>query len=347
MSEFWNKISFGIDVLKAKMSGQYKPFQVQLSVTNRCNLKCSYCYANYPERTHKELTTDNLFYIIDELKKIGTKRINLVGGEPLLRKDIGKIIDHIKAKGIECVMTSNGYMVSKKINDVKKLDLLCISLDGNREANDANRGKGSYDMAIGAIKLAKENHIPFQVATVITKNNLNSIEYVLEKGKELGFSVGFSTLISQTVHGKKSVPQDMPTDDEYKQILKRLIELKEKGYPVLFSKKSLEYALNWRLGYQKEKFMGEKPDFKYIKCNAGKFFCIIDVNGDVYPCPTLVDVIKPLNCLEHGIKKAFKYVNNHPCYTCHIPCQNEFNLMYSFNLSVLFNIAKNYKSGMR
>jgi MoaA/NifB/PqqE/SkfB family radical SAM enzyme len=337
------RAGFAVDILKARLFKQYKPFQVQFSVTNRCNLKCSYCYANYPERGHKDLTTGEIYTIIDELARIGTKRINLVGGEPLLRKDIGSIIDYIKSKKIECAMTSNGYFVPKKINDVKKLDLLCISLDGDREANDANRGEGSYDRAMEAIKVARENGVPLQVATVITKNNIDALEGLLEKGKQLGFAVGFSTLISQTVNGEKITPENITSDKEYKQVIKKLITLKAEGYPVLFSKKALEYALQWKHGYEKDKIIGEKPGPGIINCNAGRFYCIIDVNGDVYPCPALVDVIKPKNVLRNGLREAFKHINDHNCRTCHIPCQNEFNLMYSLNIGVIMNIAKSYK----
>ncbi len=345
MKGILNKIKFAASILTAKILKKYRPFQVQLSVTNHCNLRCNYCYANYPERTHRDIPTQDMIRIINELSETGTRRINLVGGEPLLRKDIGTIIDHIKAKGIECAMTSNGYLVPQKINDVKKLDLLCISLDGDRKANDVNRGVGSYDKAIEAIRLAKKNNIPIQVATVITKNNLNSIEYLLEEGEKIGFTVGFSTLISQSKNGNKSMPPDMPTNDEYREVLKKIISLKDKGYPVLFSKKSIKYALSWPYTYGKDKILGAKPNFKHIECNAGRYFCIIDVNGDVYPCPSLVDVIKPMNCLENGIKAAFKHISNHQCQTCHIPCQNEFNLMYSFDPSVIINIVKNYKQG--
>lgn len=340
-----NRMGFAFDILKTKLLKQYKPFQVQFSITNRCNLRCSYCYANYPERAHKDLTTEDIFTIIDELENIGTKRINLVGGEPLLRKDVDKIIDYIKAKKIECAMTSNGYLVPNKINDVKKLDLLCISLDGDKEANDANRGEGAFDKAMEAIKVAKENSIPLQVATVITKNNIDSVEFILEKGKGLGFAIGFSTLISQTVNGEKITPSNITSDQEYKQVIEKLIKLKKQGFPVLFSKKTLKYALKWKYGYERDKIIGEKPDSKIIKCNAGRFYCIIDVNGDVYPCPALVDVIKPKNVLQDGLKEAFKHINNHKCQTCHIPCQNEFNLMYSLNIGVIMNIAKNYKKG--
>lgn len=347
MKGIGSKIRFASAIMKAKLLGEYRPFQVQLSVTDNCNLRCTYCYANYPERGHKNIGTEQVFRIIDELAELGTIRINLVGGEPLLRKDIGEIIDHIKGRGIACAMTSNGYLVRAKIDDVRKLDMLCVSLDGDKEANDANRGEGSYDMAMEAIHLARENNIPLQVATVITKNNLNSMEYLLEMGKELDFPVGFSTMISKTVDHKKDVPPDMPTDQEYRQAIKKILEFKKRGYPVLFSRKTLEYTLNWRYGYERDKIMGQRPDFGFIKCNAGRFFCIIDVNGDIYPCPSLVDVIEPMNCLEHGVKKSFEHINRHECRTCHIPCQNEFNLMYSFDPGVIFNIIKNYRSGLQ
>jgi len=193
------------------------------------------------------------------------------------------------------------------------------------------------------VMIAKEHGIPVQVACVITRKNLYSIEWLLQKGKEFGFQVGFSTLIQKTVDGNKESAPDIPSDDEYRKVIKRIIDLKEDGYPVLFSKKNLEYALNWKYGYDTDKVMGEEPNFDYIKCNAGKNFGIIDVNGDVYPCPTLVDTGKPLNGLKDGMAKAFENASDHNCKTCHIPCQNEFNLMYSLDPSTIFNIIRNYK----
>lgn len=237
MKGLFGKISFTAAILRAKITKEYKPFQVQLSVTDHCNLRCTYCYANYPIRGYKDLATDEILYIIDELASLGTRRVNIVGGEPLIRKDIGAIIDYIKDKKMECVMTSNGYLVAKKIEHVKKLDLLSISLDGEKEANDANRGKGSYEKAMVAIRIAKGKGIPLQVAAVITKDNLHSINYILSEGLKYGFSVGFSTLINQSTENSKVFPR--PTDYEYREVLRYIIEMKKKGYPVLFSNKSL------------------------------------------------------------------------------------------------------------
>ena len=343
MKSFIGKASFAINIIKSKIFRQVIPLQVQLTVTDHCNLRCNYCYADYPARGHKDLSIDEIFKIIDDLKKLGTRRINLVGGEPLSRSDIGDIINYITERNIQCALTTNGYLVPAKLEYVKKLNVLCVSLDGEKIENDANRGEGSFEKAFNAVMIAKEHGIPVQVACVITRKNLYSIEWLLQKGKEFGFQVGFSTLIQKTVDGNKESAPDIPSDDEYRKVIKRIIDLKEDGYPVLFSKKNLEYALNWKYGYDTDKIMGEEPNFDYIKCNAGKNFGIIDVNGDVYPCPTLVDTGKPLNGLKDGMAKAFENASGHNCKTCHIPCQNEFNLMYSLDPSTIFNIIRNYK----
>lgn len=343
MSNILWGVNFAAKLLMAKTFNKFVPFQVQFSVTDRCNLRCSYCYANYPARGYKDLSSKNIFKIIDELAHLGTLRINLVGGEPLVRDDVGEIIRYIKRKKIECAMTTNGYFVPRQLTEVKELDLLCVSLDGNQEANDINRGKGSYEKAMNAIKTAKEHKIPLQVATVITRNNLHSIDYILNEGENYGFTVGFTTLINQSSGNNKVPFQNTPSDNEYKEVLGYIISLKKKGYPALFSIKSLEYAKDWPFSYKEDKIMGKELDFRHIRCNAGRYFAIIDTNGDIYPCPSLVGVIKPLNCLDVGVERAFAHLNNHNCKTCHIPCQNEFNLMYSFNLPVLLNILKNYR----
>ena len=116
-----------------------------------------------------------IFKIIDDLAILGTRRINLVGGEPLSRSDIGDIINYITEKNIQCALTTNGYLVPAKLEYVKKLNVLCVSLDGEKIENDANRGEGSFEKAFNAIMTAKEHEIPVQVACVITKKNLYSI----------------------------------------------------------------------------------------------------------------------------------------------------------------------------
>ncbi len=337
---------FGYKLAQNKLSGNLTPFLLQFSITNACNLKCKYCYAKYYERKQKDLSKDQIFKIIDEVWALGTIRINLVGGEPLLRKDIGEIINYIKQKGMECALTSNGLLVEKKIDEIKSLDNLCLSLDGDREANDYNRGKGTYDKIISAIDIAKKHNIKTQVSSVLTTQTIKSLDSFIDLAKSKGFLIGFTTPISQTSSGETKPIENSAKDEELKQGIRKLIQIKEKGGPVLFSNESYIYALKWPYEYTKDKIIGEKPGFKIPKCYAGRYWGIIDVNGDIYPCPALVDVIQPANCLELGFKKAWKIASQHNCYTCHFPCNNEFNFMFGLNYKVLLNLFKNYQRRM-
>ena len=154
-----SNVKNGLELIKAKLLGKISPFYVQFSVTDRCDSNCVYCWANFAKRGYSELTLDEVKQVVDELSDLGTWRINLVGGEPLLRDDIRDIISYIKSGGIDCTMTTNGHFIPEKIDEIKGIDLMCVSLDGDEKTHDLNRGKGSYQKAIAGIEAAGENNI--------------------------------------------------------------------------------------------------------------------------------------------------------------------------------------------
>ena len=109
---------------------------------------------------------------------------------------------------------------------------------------------------------------------------------------------------------------------------------------MLFSKKSYEYGLAWP-DYNVERYCGRSPDFKHARCNAGKYYCIIDTNGDVYPCQNLIGNMKPINAAKEGFRKAFDNLDKNTCKACYMPCYNELNLLFGLNPSVVLNHIKN------
>lgn len=336
-------ILFFYEILKARIFKRYIPFAVQFSITSKCNSRCNYCYAKYFQRNLPELDTNAVKRIIDQLSQAGTRRLSLVGGEPLIREDIGEIIDYIKSKNIECVITSNGYLLSHRFEEIKNIDLLCLSFDGKKKNHDANREKGSWKKTMRAIKIAYKNKIPLQVSTVLTKNNLNDIEWLSKQAKKYNFLISFTPLINQSEENKK-VPifSLLPTQEEYRKVFRKIISMKKKNAPFLYDEKVYQATLNWP-NYQEDKIIGKEPNFRYIRCNAGRYSAIIDSNGDLYPCPQLVDVIKVKNIVKDGFDKAWKHIHNHQCRACFSPCSNNLSLVFSLNPYILYDIWKNYK----
>ena len=124
---------------KDMLSRQFE--YLRISVTDRCNYRCSYCMPaeifnkDYSYiKQNKILSYEEIIQISLILKKVGLKKIRITGGEPLLRKNIDKLIYKLKTEvGIEHVsMTTNGSLLTdEKLSLLKSsgLDSVTLSLD--------------------------------------------------------------------------------------------------------------------------------------------------------------------------------------------------------------------------
>lgn len=295
------------------------PFCINLSVTDRCNFRCSHC--KIPERNSKELTKEEIFSLVDDLNRLGTRKISLCGGEPLLRKDIGEIIDYIKSnyKTILVTLITNGALVKDKINELKNLDLLMVSFDGSPKAQEKVRGVQAYDIGIGAIETARKHNLKVWTATTFTKNNLQELPTILDLAEHIGFCCIFLPVYQYAMSGK-SVTNLFPDKEEFRDTIEKLEKFKKgpKGYIVKNSKASLGYLKKW-------------PNFKKLSCWAGRSYAYIDTDGRIYPCIQMVQKTKGVSLLEMGADKAIKKLTRLTCPGCW--CISNIELNYLFSLS--------------
>ncbi len=338
MNRLKKYFNLAIKILEGRITHRRIPASVVLCVTNRCNLRCAYCYAEYYDRNHTELTTEQILSLIDELYEVGARHISLNGGEALIRNDIEIIVDKINAKNMLCQLTTNGLLVRKKINILKKIDSLCLSIDGDRKSTDLNRGVGTYDKIIEAIGVLNDNNIKFYTNTVLTKNNKNAIKEVMELANKYGFKAQFG-LLRKEDSPNKTISLN---EEESRGVMAKVLRYKKAGFPILFLYDSYKNALSWPFSYNKLMISGEetKKDYKSIECYMKKFSCHIEANGLVYPCIVLVNKFKALNFLEVGFKKAWENMANNQCSACYNVCCTDVNLIFGFRLSSLWNAAK-------
>lgn len=327
------------ELVYSKLTGKRMPIYVSLQVTKKCNLKCRYCYADLESLKNKnDFTTEEMINLIDEMSKMGTRWVRILGGEPLLREDIGILINHMKKRNMICEMSTNGYFLRNKIDELRNLDSLCFSIDGPREVHDFYRGSGSYDKVMEAIKLAKENGLPVRLHTVLTKKSVRSFMYVADFAKENNIPCNFSLYSAFTEDKCKDVAL---SHSEIKKFFNKLKELKKKGYPFFNSNYFFETTLNWPVG----KDLLFKKDLKNVKfrgrsrCKAGKLSCWIDSDGGVYPCPVYWK--KGLNIRDVGFKKAWDNLkNNTDCVACLANGDIETFAILDLNPRVYWNIIK-------
>src|SRR5512143_205914 len=117
-------VQSGARLLAARLGGTAPLLSTVIYPTHRCNLRCTYC--NSPFMKTAELTTDEWCSTIDALAGLGCRRVAILGGEPLLRTDIGEIIARVRARGMACVLTSNGVLVPRHIERLRRLNTLIL-----------------------------------------------------------------------------------------------------------------------------------------------------------------------------------------------------------------------------
>jgi len=310
-------------ILSQRLLDKNTSLSISWTLTNRCNKKCVYC--NLPNINSKELTTKQIFSIINEVAELGTQRIGFTGGEPLLRKDINEIIDYSKGKGIFIGLVSNGSLVRKNINKIKNLDLLQLSIDGPEEINDGQRYKGSYRDVVSAMEIAKGEIPKIWLTCVLTKNNLNSVDFILDLAEEQDLKVFFQPVVDYKNCGMEA-KNLFPDERKYKETIKKLLKLKRTNRHIGNSRAGLGYLYNW-------------PNYKKKKCYAGKLFVHIYPNGDIYPCFNM-DSKRSVNCLSNGFNTAFKNLELEDCEGCWTYANIEMNYLFNLNLNSVWNTIR-------
>ena len=140
-------------------------------MTELCNSQCKYCYEKsmnefdnkVDEKFKFDFSAPDVSQVSeDKLKNFLSKDKNPVlifyGGEPLLEAErIIKIIDSLKDINVKFRIQTNGKLFDKlPIEYLKKIEKILVSIDGDKERTDFNRGEGTYEKVMENIKLIKK-----------------------------------------------------------------------------------------------------------------------------------------------------------------------------------------------
>ena len=294
------------------------PSRVMFELTYKCNFRCIHCYVS-PDKKKKELTTEEVFSILDQLKDAGTFHIGFTGGEPLLRKDIFEILDHAKKCGFRISLLTNGYLIDKSV--AKKIASLGPSLNrvdisvlgATKKTFEGIIGiKGGFDKVMDSIRLLKEKRVDVQVkATLMTPNKDEFLE-IKGLAKRLGCLFRYGPTVSRKADGNGITLQYQVSPDEVSRI-KRLLA---------GDKKAIDENENSRR-ILKIKTTGRRSLFH---CGAGQTEVTISPYGEMNFC---LEIHYPeYNILESSLKECWerlkglveniKLPEEYECGTCEI-----------------------------
>lgn len=277
----------------ARIRGHKFPLAVTLCITNRCNLRCTYCHMPTTER--EEMPTPDWLRAIDEFRHAGMIRASLMGGEPLLRPDCGEIIAHLKHRGVHAAMNTNGWFVEDRIDEVARLDLVCVGLDGPQEIHNAQRRHPkSFERALRAIELLRTRRVAVVTMTPVTARGIDHVDFVLSLAREMDFRAGFQLEHDANCDVRLPIGPRLE-DDRINAFARHLLARKQEGWPVAASRAFLETLMT----------RGRRMLTSCRDCRVPRHSLMVRPDGMIVPCFLTQHQGPMVSGRERGFARAF------------------------------------------
>ena len=204
------------------MDFNQSPLLVIWEATQACDLSCVHCRASaMPGRNPDELTTDEGYRLLDEIRSFGDPLMVFTGGDPLKRPDLFDLIRHSVGLGLRTNVTPSAtpLLTASAIDKFKRCGVtrMAISVDGpDAETHDSFRGvPGTFDRAMFALGHARDIALDTQFQTTVTRRNMNKLAQIAERVYEARSRMW--SLFFLVVTGRAMADDDL-TAEEYEKV---------------------------------------------------------------------------------------------------------------------------------
>jgi len=217
---------------------------VHLELTDRCNLKCKYCYKEKSKKM--ELKTEDWYKIIDSLVEYGIFQVTFGGGEPLMRKDMPDLLDYCVNKNLNVAMTTNGILLASfSKSTMTKFKQINVSYHGDML------------ILVNALKYLEDIKVKSGINFVLRREYVKHIEAIMALSKTFDAEVLFLT---------------------YKPVIKDYDNVVDGN--IVYSIAKYYANKNYKVAVDGMTCFGKTDEY----CLQKRRFADIYSNGDVYPC---------------------------------------------------------------
>ena len=193
---------------------------LRLSVTDRCDLRCTYCMSEIMKFLPKAelLSLEELDRVATAFVERGVRKIRLTGGEPLVRKDIGYLIERLGRlmdQGLdELTLTTNGTLLAEHADGlmragVRRVNVSLDSLDPENFAKITRRG--DLPKVLNGIDAALEAGLKVKINTVALRHqNAAEIPHIVEWAHSRGMDMTLIEVMPLGDTGEDRIDQYIP-----------------------------------------------------------------------------------------------------------------------------------------
>jgi radical SAM protein with 4Fe4S-binding SPASM domain len=279
--------------------------------TNKCNIKCIHCCAGSTgESSPNELTTAEAKTMVEQVARLGIRYLGIVGGEPLLREDLFKIIEYANSLGLSSHVVTKGTLLDERwVEELRKRKaLMSIALDAfNPKTYDwITQVDGTYQKARRAIELCRERGILQGITATLMKNNVEEIFELLNFSIEMKMERCPVFVLRPTGRGVDVWRELALMGSEYERFLHKLYhEIEKVAERIDFF---IYDPIYYRILHQHKSAQLIKDYYPQKKlCGLGRYLNI-DSEGNVLAC--LFTELKVGNIRERTLEEIWKEVTS-------------------------------------
>ena len=186
-------------------------------------------------QVQKDMSTQEVYDLLDAAYDFGMRGYYLFGGEPLLRNDVEKIVEYARTRGFVTTMNTNGSLLEEKAESLgKNLDFIFVSLDYFNGYHDFIRGRpGSFtEVMQGIKKMRKVGKTRITLVTTISRLNFDAIEPMAQLAQDLGIGISYNSIEPTVQSSFEEGRTDSPVKDyglnreQLQAFYKKLLKLK-------------------------------------------------------------------------------------------------------------------------
>jgi heme d1 biosynthesis radical SAM protein NirJ len=183
------------------------------NLIRRCNLTCKHCYSISADKDFAgELSKDEVFAVMDDLKAFKVPALILSGGEPLLRPDFFDIARRSQELGFYTALSSNGTLIDEAMMEkIVPIDFgyVGVSLDGLGATHDKfRRMEGAFDKSLHAIRLCRAAGLKVGVRFTLTQDNFADLPGLLQLVEDEGIDRFYFSHLNYAGRGNKNRKDD-------------------------------------------------------------------------------------------------------------------------------------------
>ena len=287
-------------------------YEISIELTNECNLKCKHCMNRSKiEDEICGLSDDELDVLIEEFVDNNVEEVYITGGEPTLHPYFFEFVRKLHDNNILVLLATNAYEIPDGFELIKeKVSGIFVSIDGDQPTHDSFRGvNGAYQKTMDNIKRYIAWGLPVRISTVVSSDNINSLESIIENVKAMGVYEIHFTILVNVGRAKESFGQ--VDNRTYYDMVRKIHQLRDKYAEGGFA---ITMRRDGKLGIETDRcYGGERmahitatglvaPCSYVAKCNLAAMYCKAWEPGTLEEC---LEKVKSFQDLCDERKKAF------------------------------------------